>query len=815
MLRSLYSGISGLRTHQVGLDVTANNIANVNTVAFKAGRATFKESMVQMLQGPSRPAGNQGGRNPMQIGLGVAIGSIDTMLRQGNFQTTGQITDLALEGRAYFAFSNGTGTFYSRNGGLQLDSEGFLVSPTNGWRLQGKMSDRNGEINPNTMIGDIKIPWADKAPARATDLVGLACNLNADSNALGSVTHTNRFLASVSALLDSSGNVDLESVAGRALLTDLFNSTGDSLGIKEGDVLKFGVANPNMPEFSFRVDKYPVEVLNADGEVIEIRMQTPTLQDFMDRLEGYLNAIQDSGIVDPDGSPVDNRAALDDYMSTYLNYLSAHREWVAGGSVGTAPSAPSGGVGISVSIDPRSGGISVNYPNPDPANPEVATPNPIVGLQVSSSRPGSTSYVSTTFQFPRSIGFDTYRAVAGPPPGFEATPSYTTLGIRIPATGDDELRTLFDANGRSLGFTNGDTVSINGNVGGRPREVQFTYYDGSDPLNPATTMNDLLEKLQEAFGLPPTDGTIYQRPSASIKASNDLSSSDIPLGAIVLRGQAEVAFALTGLSVLGKQADPNQPNNPVVFGTNMAFTEIQTARNTGTWTTSDIVYDESGAPHNFSMTFTHTGIPGEWLWEINLLGSDAAILGGNRGKISFHDGTPASFTFDDQSNMFRFDPRNGAAEVAIRLDIGEPGSTSGITQYNRDSTTAIRHQNGYPMGKLTEVTISENGEISGLYDNGISKVLAQIYVAEFNNPAGLMKMGDSMFAPSNNSGHAAMLQPGVGSTTTVKPGALEMSNVELETEFTNMITIQRGYQASARVISTSDQLLQELVQLVR
>ena len=116
MVRSLYAGISGLRTHQVGLDVTANNIANVNTVAFKAGRATFKESMVQMLEGPSRPAGNAGGKNPMQIGLGVGVGSIDTMLRQGNFQTTGQITDLALEGRAYFAFSSGNGVFYSRNG---------------------------------------------------------------------------------------------------------------------------------------------------------------------------------------------------------------------------------------------------------------------------------------------------------------------------------------------------------------------------------------------------------------------------------------------------------------------------------------------------------------------------------------------------------------------------------------------------------------------------------------------------------------------------------------------------------------------------
>jgi flagellar hook protein FlgE len=97
----------------------------------------------------------------------------------------------------------------------------------------------------------------------------------------------------------------------------------------------------------------------------------------------------------------------------------------------------------------------------------------------------------------------------------------------------------------------------------------------------------------------------------------------------------------------------------------------------------------------------------------------------------------------------------------------------------------------------------------------VSKDIAKIFLAEFNNPAGLLKQSDSMFAKSNNSGEAVMLQPSVGTTTKIKPGALEMSNVELATEFTNMITTQRGYQANARVITMSDTLLQELVQLVR
>jgi flagellar hook protein FlgE len=795
MVRSLYSGISGLRTHQVGLDVTANNIANVNTVAFKAGRATFKESMVQMLQGPSRPAGNQGGRNPLQLGLGVAVGSIDTMLRQGNFQTTGQITDLALEGRAYFAFSNGGATYYSRHGGLQMDSDGRLVSPTNGWRLQGKMADSDGTFSPTAMIGDIRIPWGEKAPAKATELATFGCNLNSDSHALGTVTHTNRFLASAAAIVNAELSVGGSDVSPnyfeRARLTDLFDQNGNSLGIKEGDTLSFRVQDEGLPTFKFAVAKYQVMeedpanpgsmIPKTDPSTGEPIMQIPTLEDFMKNLEAYLNGLNDPAVSGGTDMSVKS-AALNDFVAGYTHGSGA----------------------IKVALDPKTGGISVTNDGGSPIN----------GLQVSSSRPGSKSFVANAFRFPATIGDNT--ATTGKNPG---DVSYTSDSLLIPATADDYLGKLFDASGRAMGFTNGDTVTINGQVGGRNKNFDFVYKsDPNDPTNADrnTTMEDLLRFLQEAFSLPETDGTVYNRPSVAMKNSSDLVSDGIPVGSIVMRGQTEVAFALTGLSVIGKQADPNQALSPTRFNTNMTFTEVQTARNTGVWATSNIVYDDSGAEHNVTMTFTHTGTPGEWLWEMSLVGGEEVILGGNRGRLTFAlDGSPSSFTFDDGSNEFRFDPRNGANEVNIKMDVGGPGSFLGITQFHSECTTAFKSQDGYPMGKLTEISISEGGEISGLYSNGVGKAIAQIYVAEFNNPAGLLKMGDSMYGVSNNSGDAALYQPGVGSTTKVKPGALEMSNVELETEFTNMITIQRGYQASARVVSTSDQMLQELVQLVR
>jgi len=852
MVRSLYSGISGLRTHQVGMDVTANNISNVNTVAFKAGRATFKESMVQMLQGPSRPAGNQGGRNPLQIGLGVAVGSIDTMLRQGNMQTTGQITDIALEGRAYLAFSNGTGTYYSRNGGLQLDDQGRLTSPTNGFRLQGKMAQADGSFTGKEMIGDIRIPWGEKSPAKATENVVFGCNLNSDSAALGTVTHTNRFLANAG-VLNTLNMYDGPNGFSRGKLTDLVDEYGNDLGIKEGDTITFATGDNGIPGFSFKVEKFDLygptgaaapapawgPVLDSDGKQVQ---QIPTLQDFVNQLEGYLNAINPGTAsytyLTGNHSAAEKRDYLNQYIKNYNNAaLPAGAGGVSQGQAGN-PAAP-----IRVNLT-DAGKISVWNNGAGPIN----------GLQVSSSRPGSKSYVANTFLFPSTIDYETRTTgptgnppnspIYGSGPGQIPYTATTTPTILIPASAakvvaadpslptgpelaiqaayNDYLGGLYDTVGRPLGFTNGDQITINGQVGGRNKNDVFGYVEkrlpaGTGPIQTgSTTMQDLLDYLQNTLGLPSNDGTVHKRPSVSTKNSNDLVSDGIPPGSIVMRGQQEVAFALTGLSVLGKQGDPNQPNSPTRFNTNMVFTEVQAARNTGEKSTATIIYDESGAQHNVVMTFTHTGTPGEWLWELELVGGEEIILGGNRGKMTFAlDGSPASFTFDDGTSQFRFDPRNGASEVNIKIDYGAPGSFLGITQFESESTTAFKGQDGYAMGKLTEITIGESGEISGLYSNGISKAIAQIYVAEFNNPAGLLKMGDSMFNVSNNSGEAAMYQPGVGSTTKIKPGAIEMSNVELETEFTNMITQQRGYQACARVITTSDQMLQELVQLVR
>ena len=178
MMRSMYAGVSGLKAHQTRMDVIGNNIANVNTAGFKASRVTFKEMLSQTLSGAKAPQDNRGGMNPQQVGLGVSLGSIDTNHVQGNLQSTGLGTDLAIQGNGYFIVNNGTQNFYTRAGALTLDENGNLVNASNGYIMQGWLAN-NGIINTNSPLTGIRIPIGDTmAPQASTEAV-FAGNLNA------------------------------------------------------------------------------------------------------------------------------------------------------------------------------------------------------------------------------------------------------------------------------------------------------------------------------------------------------------------------------------------------------------------------------------------------------------------------------------------------------------------------------------------------------------------------------------------------------------------------------------------------------------
>ena len=180
MMRSLFSGVSGLKNHQTRMDVIGNNISNVNTTGFKSSRVNFTDILSQNLQGASSPNGNMGGTNPKQIGLGSAVGAVDLLFTNGSVQSTGVNTDLALSSsNALFILDTGSGTAYTRNGDFQFDADGNYVQAGNGYFVQGWMAN-NGTIDTGSQVTNITIPSGKTMPPAASVLANYTNNLNAE-----------------------------------------------------------------------------------------------------------------------------------------------------------------------------------------------------------------------------------------------------------------------------------------------------------------------------------------------------------------------------------------------------------------------------------------------------------------------------------------------------------------------------------------------------------------------------------------------------------------------------------------------------------
>jgi flagellar hook protein FlgE len=716
MLRSLYSSISGLRNHQTRMDIIGNNIANVNTVGYKSSRVTFEESLSQLLQGATRAEGGGGGTNPMQVGLGMNLGSVDTRMNQGSLETTGLITDLSIEGKAYFAVSDGNGTYYTRNGAFQFDSKGQMVLPTNGMVLQGKLADLDGGFSAGSIVGNIRVPFNDQAPAKATSEIGFARNLDSDSNAKGSILYSQRYLR---AAAPTDG------------LVGMSDHAGNQLGMLVGDVLTFSATN----------------ALGATVTSTFTVAANSTVQTMTTAMTTFLRS---AGVGAGPGTTVET----------------------------VNPVPPSANVG----------GITV-YGNLLAIN----------NFQVTSSRPVTGPNVTKAFSVPTTIA-------AG-----AAINTVMTDKLRAPALATDLLSDLYDGGGNSLGLETGDQISFTGSIGADPASNVTPLSYIATGLG-ATTLQNVMDKIKDNFKLPDRDGSILNNLSVSLNTAG--TDDNIPDGAIVVRGQPETAFAIKDVSIRATDANNSKPS-PTAFNSTTNMTTLRAASDTQVTESSITVYDDIGKEHTVTMRFLPTATPSQWLWEAKLAGQET-ITNGAKGKLSFgQDGSVSSFTFDDGSADLKFDPRTGSRDVAVNLKVGGPRDFTGLTQFRSATTATAVGQDGYTMGRLRQISIGEDGIVSGSFTNGTSKSLAQIMVADFTNPGGLQKVKDSVYTTSANSGDPIMGAAGKQSSSVIKPGALELSNVELAQEFTDMITTQRGYQANARVITVSDSMLEELISLKR
>jgi flagellar hook protein FlgE len=231
----------------------------------------------------------------------------------------------------------------------------------------------------------------------------------------------------------------------------------------------------------------------------------------------------------------------------------------------------------------------------------------------------------------------------------------------------------------------------------------------------------------------------------------------------------------------------------------------QTAGPTSDYQNTLQVYDSLGNSHLVTVTFEKTAVTNEWQWTAS--GPDITVGPDNTGVIDFD----TNGNFVDQTGTLELDV---AAQGAMSpLDINP--NFSGVTQFGTASTITVGSQDGYAPGVLQSFTIGQDGSITGVYSNGSTKDVGQIALASFRNPGGLVKVGSSNYQSSPNSGIADIGGATTGSRGSIISGSLEMSNVDLSQEFTNMIVDERAYQANSKIIQTGDEMLQTLIGLKR
>ena len=289
-------------------------------------------------------------------------------------------------------------------------------------------------------------------------------------------------------------------------------------------------------------------------------------------------------------------------------------------------------------------------------------------------------------------------------------------------------------------------------------------------------------------------------------------------GAFTLDANGDLVDSVSGFHVQGATGDITiAPGSTVAasattrdfFGGNLDGGAATGTVYTGTFS----VNDSLGAQHSLTATFTKNAAAGQWDWAVSESDANITGLAGNTGSVTF--GATGAITGGTTGALsITYAAAAGVTSPqAVTLDFGSATNTSPLTGFAGASTASMTSQNGYAAGSLQSFTIGPDGTITGNYSNGRTQTIDQLQLATFANPAGLIREGQNLYRASQNSGPAQVGDPGTGGRGTLIGGALEGSNVDLAREFTELITHQRGFEASARVIRAGDEILQTVVNI--
>ena len=657
MIDSIFIGSTGVRSHQTRMNVISNNVANINTTAFKSGRASFAEVLSKTLHEGNPARGENSATNPRQSGLGVEVSSIDTVQQQGTLQATGIETDLAVDGEGFFILGSDANRFYSRDGTFDFDANGRLYDPATGLVVQGNLANENGSFRSE--LEGIIVPLDRESEAKGTSQIRLSGNLDASGVGQGGAVWGVDTQFGLPARVVSNPNPGFP-----LNLSDL-NSAGLKVTIQQSGTVA-------------------ESTLNIPTKVYQQRT------DLIDELNSLVNA----------NGTLKNRML---FRTNELGELILR--------------TVEGGEGVVLAVDN--------------ANPDINV----------ASRLG---FVAGTQQ----------------------------EGQR--AAKNDPLSSLANV-GRDL--TSGDILRFSGvKPNGERFDSQFVFEpDTSD------TVADLFKVIENVYGgvqagLDPETGRLIL---------TDLTTNDRVVGA-----EINISLLDTG-------------NGSGIFGNEPPFE----------YSTNTQIFDEKGASHSLTLTFTKSVVDNEWNWTATVDGLTPEA--GNNGKAIFNeDGTLRTFEAADKSNLL-FTPADGTPQLSVELDASNTERLGGLTQFVAPASASVREQDGRSSGRLVSINIEPGGHIVGQFSNGSAENLARISLASFGNVGGMKQDGSNLYIETQASGRPVI---GAAESTiqgSIRSGTLEMSNVDLAQEFTNLILTQRGFQASARSITTSDELLTEVVNLKR
>lgn len=658
---ALYTGLSGLRVHQTYIDVIGNNLANVSTPGFRGSRATFSDILSFTVRAGSGPNGNFGGVNPLQIGTGAFMASVDTDINQGTLQDTGRSLDVALQGRGFFTMTNGIQTFYSRVGSFGIDANRQLVDLRTGMRVVSSSG------------GGITVPVSDTLPAQQTSSISFQGNLPAEVGG-----PLEEILESNVALLQGTPATKTATASGpSAPQFDLTGVVGQSILVAVNGGAQQTVTLPNQPPFS----------------------------------AGPVNA---SDVAD------------------WLN--------------GTLPGVP----GISGA---------------------VATANNTAGtITIDTVRLGS----SATIKFDAGPGSPGLLSSLGLNPTL--VPGTQTTATT--ATGLNQLTA------RNTPYANGDAITVSGtNPDGTVFSDTFVY--GTD----GTTLGDLIDFINA------TVDSVQSTASLTVDGNIRLTAN----------AKEEAELSLFVGDVAGNAGSSSWPN----------FRIAQQGAGPDTAVTSIDVIDAQGRAHPVTLTFTRSTVDDK-IWDLTaeIDASEGTITAASIGQIRFNDNGSFNVIGGGTNTLsFAWDGLGSAQTVSI--DLGSSGQFDGVAMLGNATTVAAVDQDGFAAGTLLNVGFNNGGDLVGFYSNGQSQNLATLRISMFSNEGGLVRQGDTLFVESPNSDDAIATTANAAGAGSVRAGQLENSNVDIAREFVNLIEAQRGFQANSRVITTTDEILAELMNIVR